>query len=130
MENYFKINAKLPSLNDYTNACRANKYNGAKFKEEVEEVIGWAIRGAVCERTLRPTQKPVYIFFEWHEKTKKRDADNIASAKKFILDAMQKHGIIPNDNRKFVKGFQDAIVDDTKNFVYVRIIEIAEDAKC
>lgn len=42
MQYYFMINAKLPSLNEYINACRRNKYQGAKFKRDVEEVIGWA----------------------------------------------------------------------------------------
>ena len=127
--NYFTIRAKLPSLNEYIKACNSHRYEGGKFKAEVEEVIGWAIRQAVCERTLRPTTKPVRVYFEWHESTKRRDADNIASAKKFILDALQTHGIIPNDNRKFVKGFGDQIVDDKENFVFVQIFEVEEAEK-
>lgn len=122
--NYFIIDAKLPSLNQYQNACRANKYQGANFKKEVETVIGWAIRQAVCKGELKPTDKPIVLHFEWHEKTKRRDADNIASAKKFILDALQKQKIIPNDNRKYVKGFHDTIIDDEKDFVKVEIIEL------
>ena len=120
----FIVQAKLPSLNDYVAACRANKYQGAKFKEEVETVIGWAIRQSVCKRELKPTDKPIVLHFEWHERTKRRDADNIASAKKFILDALQKQGIIPNDSRKYVKGFHDTIIDDKSDFVKVEIIEL------
>ena len=62
--------------------------------------------------------------FEWHEKTKKRDADNIASAKKFILDALVKMGVLQDDSRKYVKGFYDVIVDDKTDFVKVELIEI------
>lgn len=120
----FIVKAKLPSLNDYVAACRANKFQGAKFKEEVETIIGWAIRQAVYKGDLKPTDKPIVLHFEWHERTTRRDADNIASAKKFILDALQKQNIIPNDNRKYVKGFHDTIIDDKSDFVRVEIIEL------
>lgn len=62
--------------------------------------------------------------FEWHERTKKRDADNIASAKKFILDALVKGGVLVDDSRKYVKGFYDVIVDDKEDFVIVELIEV------
>lgn len=62
--------------------------------------------------------------FEWHERTKKRDADNIASAKKFILDALVKNGVLEDDSRKYVKGFYDTIIDDNEDFVIVELIEI------
>ena len=125
-KNYFVIYSKLPSLNDYTNKCRSNKYEGAKLKAEVEYNIGWYIIQALNKGTLRPTKKPVRIEFIWHEKTIKRDPDNIASAKKFILDAMQKQGVIVNDNRKYIKGFTDEIVDDKEDYVEVIIREVGE----
>ena len=119
----FTINAKLPSLNDYVAVCRRNKYQANQFKKEVEELIGWGIKQAQVKGELKPTDKPITLYFEWHEKTKRRDADNVASAKKFILDALQTYGIIPNDSSRYVKGFQDVIIDDTKDFVFVRLIE-------
>ena len=64
------------------------------------------------------------IRFEWHERTKKRDADNIASAKKFILDALVKMRVLQDDSRKCVKGFYDVIVDDKEDFVIVELIEL------
>lgn len=62
--------------------------------------------------------------FEWHERTKRRDADNIASAKKYILDALVKNGVLADDSRKYVKGFYDTIIDDKEDFVIVELIEI------
>ena len=62
--------------------------------------------------------------FEWHERTKKRDADNIASAKKFILDALVKCGVLEDDSRKYVKGFYDQVIDDKEDFVIVELVEI------
>lgn len=124
MRNYFVVEDKLPSLNDYINVCRRNKYNGAKFKKDVENLIAIYIRNAKIKKILTPTDKPVNVHFEWHEKTKRRDADNIASAKKYILDAMQNSGIILNDNRKYVRGFTDVIIDDKKDYVVVTIEEV------
>ena len=64
------------------------------------------------------------VRFEWHEKTKKRDYDNIAFAKKFILDALVKNGVLVDDSRKYVKGGYDTIIDDKEDFVVVELVEI------
>jgi hypothetical protein len=62
--NEFTIRAKLPSLNEYINACRANKYQAAKFKQDVEEVIGWAIKQARAKGELKPIDEPCRVYFE------------------------------------------------------------------
>lgn len=115
----FIINEKLPSLNEYINKCRANKYEGANFKRNIENTICWYIKLAKLDKI----EKPCFIKFEWHERTRKRDCDNIASAKKFILDALQKSEIIKNDNQKYITGFSDVFVKDDKDFVIVELIE-------
>lgn len=120
----FTIKAKLPSLNDVISANRTNKYVGAKFKSEIEEVIGWAIKQAIVTGKLKPVRKPCTIHIEWHEATKKRDVDNIQSSTKFVLDAMVKNGILQNDSRRYVKQVYHEIVDDKENFVIVEIREI------
>ena len=122
--NGFVIKHKLPSLNEYTAACRTNAYKGGEFKREVEEVIGWAIRQAVTSKSLRKPKGAVIVRFYWHERTKKRDADNIAFAKKFILDALVKNGVLEDDSRKYVKGFYDTIVDDKTDYVTVELVEV------
>lgn len=122
--NRFVIKKKLPSLNEWWYALAANKYMGAKFKRDIEEAIGLYIRQALASKTLHKVEAPVVINFEWHERTKRRDADNIASAKKFILDALVKQGVLKDDSRKYVKGFYDKIIDDTKDYVVVELIEI------
>lgn len=116
----------MPSLNEYISKCRGNKYAGAEFKSDIDELIGWAIIEAKAKGTVKPTCKPCTVEFVWHERTAKRDCDNIASAKKYILDAMQKQGIIPNDNQKYIKGFTDKFIKDTRNFVVVRLMEVQE----
>lgn len=121
--NAFTIDAQLPSLNEYTNACRSHWSKGAEFKKAVESLIGSSIIIAMSQGKLVKTKKPVSVHIEWHEATKRRDADNIQSAQKFILDALQHYGIIKNDSRKYVKQVYHEIVDDEKNFVRVYLRE-------
>lgn len=118
---YFVIREKLPSLNDVINKNRANKYLGAKFKNEIEEMISRYISEAQAEGTLEPTDKPIILYIYWHEKTKRRDVDNIQSSQKFILDALQKCKIIPSDSRKYVKQVYHTVIDTTRDYVMVEI---------
>ncbi len=126
MTMYFVIKAKLPSLNDVIDKNRANKYYAASYKAEIEELIGWAIKQALTSGTLRPVKKRCIIHIDWHEATKRRDADNIQSSQKFILDALVKNKVLINDSRRYVKNVTHEIIDDKdkKDFVVVRIEEI------
>ena len=122
--NTFKIKQKLPSLNDTLRYNRSNAYLGARFKKEVEEVIGWSIRQALASKTLHRVETPVIVKIYWHEKTQRRDVDNIQSSQKFILDALVNMGVLVDDSRKYVKQIQHEIIDDTKNYVIVELVEI------
>lgn len=118
--NRVKIKGKLPSLNEYINACRRNRYAGAKMKQETETLVGYQLVA------LRPIKAPVIIHFFWYEKNSRRDKDNVAAAKKFILDAMQKTGKIPNDNNKFIAGFTDSFIYGIEYGVEIIVEPITE----
>lgn len=105
-------------------ACRSNAYQGGRFKSDVERVIGWGIRRGLTSKTLHKVSGAVKVRFEWHESTKKRDPDNIVFAKKFILDALVSMRVLPNDSRRYIKGFTDEVIDDKADFVIVELIEI------
>lgn len=109
---------KLPTLNEYIAACRANKYHGAKLKRNSEQLV--------YTQTLEIPQitKRVKFKFTWFEDTKKRDPDNVAFAKKFILDALQQNGKIPNDNAMYVAGFEDHFVYGDGQGVLIEIVEV------
>lgn len=109
------IDMKLPSLNEYVNICRENRYKAAKFKQNLEADI------ALFLRRLPVFEKPVRIHFRWIEGNKRRDYDNICFAKKFILDSLVKLGKLKDDNRKCVTGFTDSFAygDTTKVILYI-----------
>jgi Holliday junction resolvase RusA-like endonuclease len=112
------IPMKLPSLNNYINACRTNKYMASSFKKNIQSDIKLFLK------RLPEYKTPVFITFTWVEENKKRDLDNVCFAKKFILDAMQELGKIPNDNQKYIKGFTDLFEYGDMAKVIVEVEEI------
>ena len=66
---------------------------------------------------------PVWIHFHWIEENRKRDLDNIASAKKFILDTMVNMGILKNDSWRYIAGFNDTFEHGDSNKVILYIDE-------
>lgn len=124
MQNGFTVHAKLPSLNDVISKDRTCKYAGASYKKEVEKLIARYILKALESGELRPVSMPCTIHFLWYEKNRRRDVDNIQSAQKFILDAMVRCGIIPDDSRKYVIQTAHTVVDSVQYGVDVIIEEL------
>ena len=116
--NKIEIPFRLPSLNQYINECRRNKFAGAKMKKEVENDIGWYIN------RLPQYKNPIKIHFLWIEENKKRDLDNVCFAKKFILDSMVKAGKLNDDNRNYVMGFTDDFEYGNTSKVILEIEEV------
>ena len=112
-----KIVGKLPSLNEYIEACRRNPHCGAKMKANTEAAIIPQLA------KLPKIEKPVHIIFIWHEANKRRDKDNVAAGKKFILDALQKAGKLINDNNDYIAGFTDRFEYGGKEYGCTLIIE-------
>ena len=110
---------KFPSLNNYTLACRGNRYSGAKMKKDVQKSI------ANCLKKLPEFKHPIRIDFLWEEANMRRDPDNCCFAKKFILDSLVTLGKIPNDNMKYIKGFSDSFAI-SKNKEYKVTLTITE----
>ncbi|MFA5528853.1 MAG: hypothetical protein WC996_09610 [Peptostreptococcales bacterium] len=113
-----EIPFRLPSLNEYINKINKNRYGGNKFKQDIEDDILWILK-TVNEKVNAPAR----IKFIWYEQTYKRDKDNVASAKKYILDALQKADILPNDNNQYIDGFQDDFVYRQGDKVIIEITE-------
>ena len=111
-----EIPLKLPSCNEYINACRSNKYLGAKMKRDIEKQIGLYINHL-------PRFEKVKIHFIWIEGNKRRDLDGICFAKKFILDALVKYGKLKDDNRNYVYAFTDSFAYGKETKVILDIEE-------
>ena len=116
-----EIEMRLPSLNTYINVCRTNKFQAASFKRKYESEIGYFLQG------IPTIEKPVIIHFHWIEPNRRRDLDNIAFGKKFILDAMVKKGILIDDSARFVKGFSDTFELGKTAKIVVTLQEVEND---
>ena len=113
-----EIPMKLPSLNEYVNVCRTNKFKAGKYKADIEQEIGLYLM------KMPKMNNPIRIHFIWIESNKRRDLDNICFAKKFILDAMVKTGKLTDDNRNYVTGFTDDFEYGDTNKVILEIEEL------
>lgn len=111
------VHGKLPTCNEYIDACRLNRFKGAKMKRDAEEMIILQVLH------LKAISSKIRIRFTWFEETAKRDPDNVCFAKKFILDALQKCGKLPNDNSRYICGFEDAFIYGKCQGVMIEIIE-------
>ena len=107
----FIIRGRLDGLNEYTKACRSNKYSGARMKNKNENIVGAALWG----NNIGRYNSKVHITFKWYEENKKRDIDNIAFAKKFILDTLVDYEVLQGDSWKYIAGFTDEFYTDKDN---------------
>lgn len=122
LQNYLRIDEKLPSLNEVISKNRANRYVGAKLKKNVQESIGWYIKKALADGSLHPVLKESVLNVYYHEKTRRRDVDNIQSAQKFILDSLVEQGILPDDSQKWVSQIYSKVIHDDSDYVEVWIV--------
>ena len=111
------IHGKLPTCNEYIDACRKNRYAAAKMKRDAEDLIIWQTK------RMKAISGKVWLQFVWYEPNRMRDPDNVAFAKKFVLDALQKCGKLKNDNSKFIAGFNDRFVYGKEYGVEITIQE-------
>lgn len=112
MKHTLTIEGNLPNLNDYTRACRSNKFAGAEMKKKAERIITYYIKQQLKEVHI---EDKVRLAFRWYEANKRRDLDNICFAKKFILDALVSNQVIFADSWKGVVGFTDEFFIDKQN---------------
>lgn len=105
----FTIFGELIDLNTYINGERRSRYIGASIKKENTETVMWQTKNLDKVKNY-----PVTIEMHWYTPNEKKDPDNVAFAKKYILDALVENGILENDGRKQILGFKDLFFTDKK----------------
>ena len=114
MQYSFTINGRLKGLNELIDANRRSLKIGAKLKREEQQKVYWYIKQQL-QKVKIGEDEVIDIDITWYEENIKRDKDNIASGKKYILDAMQEAELIANDNWRHIRGIKDTFVLDRKN---------------
>ena len=87
----YSIPGELPGLNEVLDRAKGHWAQYAKLKRD------YTLLCSTCAKKLNPVEGGVVLEIQWFCKNKKRDPDNIASAKMFILDGLIVAGVLPND---------------------------------
>ena len=106
----FTIKGELTDLNKYINSMNRNRFIGNKVKQQDTELVMWQTKNI-----KKVTEQPVFISIDWYTPDIKKDPDNVAFAKKSLLDGLVKNGILENDGRKQICGFTDKFFVDKVN---------------
>lgn len=104
------IPGEMPGLNTIIAESKKHWSNYAKSKKKYT-----LIATVFAKRDLVPISKSVNIEFMWYCKDKRRDPDNIASAKKYIIDGLVDAKILVEDGWSQIKGFTDRFYIDKYN---------------
>ena len=115
MEYEFLILSKLPTLNDYIDIERTDKYVAAKEKKKFTNLCA---KYALSIRKMPQQLYDVDIF--WTVENDKTDADNVFFGVKFILDGTKASGRLADDNRKNIRHIHHNI--ETGKCYQVRVI--------
>ena len=124
----FYGNRTLPSLNDYLKVVGTNPIAGGKFKADYSIPLVNAIRR--CLKGWKVTNPPIIIHYTFYESNKgvQRDVMNIFSlCDKYFEDALQRCGVIENDNPKWVANTtHEFFWIDGEPFIEIEIEEIGQ----
>lgn len=103
------IKGELTDLNNYIRVERGNKFGGASLKRQMTQLV------ALQARKYPKIVTPAWFIFNWFLPNKMKDPDNIAFAKKFVLDGLMLAKKLDNDGWDQVSGFTDQFFVDAKN---------------
>ena len=107
MKNELRIDCDFVYLNEYIDRERTNRMIASSIKKKLTNTVMEQALYANCNKPKRQ----VDMIFTWHVKGR-HDSDNIAFAKKFVLDGMVKAGVLENDSPKWVRHLKDYIYHD------------------
>ena len=111
-----KTHDRFPTLNEYIDCERGSTIAAAAMKKKCTEQV----KEQCLSQQIQPVNGKADLLFEWHSSTR-HDPDNVAFAKKFILDGLQAAGVLENDNRKFIGTTADEIIQDDEDYVILHI---------
>ncbi len=118
----FEIPGSLPNLNTVLNQTKAHWSNYNSEKIEWNTIICYTIKSYKFKK-IELTEFPLKVRFIWYSKNDKFDLDNICFAKKYILDGMKLSGLIPDDSRRYINGFQDDCEIADRDYVKVHFFK-------
>lgn len=117
-ERVITLLGKYDSLNVIFNNMKFNKFAAQSIVRRNQKQAWLQLR------TMEPLPEPADYEFIWHRSNRREDPDNIASAIKYIFDAMQQAKLIHNDNWAAVHSITHRFECDTRpgqEFVEIKV---------
>ena len=108
----YTIRGEFTDLNRYIKSINLNRFIGAQIKKDETERVYIEI---LSQGIKRITKYPVTVEISWYSKNRRKDIDNIAFAKKFILDGLVMAKVLEDDSQKFVGSLKDNFYTDKEN---------------
>lgn len=140
----FRVHGRIPAFNEIIDAAKGYGGRGLGYskmkKEWTNSIIGvlrrarvWVSKDVpdgfeVSMETL-PKLDRISLAFHWTEPNRKRDPDNVAVARKFVLDAMVEAGLIANDGWAQIAGWRDSFEVGPDAGVSVTVTEVPPEAR-
>ncbi|PHR23608.1 MAG: Holliday junction resolvase [Desulfotalea sp.] len=97
MEYSLRILCTIPTLNEYINVERANRYSAAALKKKVGKKVAMEAMGFKL-----PKNTKFDLLLTWYKKDNRKDHDNISFGIKFILDGIVSTGALKGDSPRFI----------------------------
>ena len=102
------IPGELPALNEIIDKSKAHHMAYASLKKDATNLVQYAANNL-------PQMNRIELDITYYCKNRRKDPDNIAAAKKFILDGLVKAEVISNDGWKEVAGWKERWERDKDN---------------
>ncbi len=100
----------LPGLNELIEAAKGAAGRGARYaklKRQWTETV-WALALSARIHRPGPFDRPVVLTFDWIEKDRRRDPDNVAAGgRKLILDGLVTAGVLKGDGWRWIRSWHD-----------------------
>lgn len=111
----FVFEGTWTTLNEYVRLERSNRFAAAEIKkEETIRAFYQLIQfNRVHRNEIAQLTAKYEVNFYWYVKSKRNDPDNIAFAKKFILDAFVMANMLDTDGWKHIVALRDYFFIDT-----------------
>ena len=121
------IPGSFPDMNRIIASSKRHWSAYAKFKRTYTDLVVAAVKN----RYDPIMDYPVYMHFNWYCKDRRIDPDNIASAKKIIIDGLVAGGILAGDGWAQICGLSDTFHIDKRNTrLEVYIGDCLQNAMC
>lgn len=104
------IEGTMPDLNEVIDEAKIHWSRYYKLKKTWTDIVAWS-----CLSQRIPHFENLILIVSWIEPNRRKDPDNIAFAKKFILDGLVSAKVIDNDGWNHVLGWTDEFIVDKDN---------------